>query len=140
MLTEGREDTETRTQPPWRGRWWLPVWSAGLGVAMLIAAAIGGDLLGGLIIAASFLIAAVALVIAERSEALRGVGGPAGDERFARIEIGSMATAGRAMGLAVIAAWIIALANGDDGASFTWILGIGAIAYVISLAWRHARY
>jgi hypothetical protein len=51
-----------------------------------------------------------------------------------------MATAGRAMGLAVIVAWIIALANGDEGASFTWVLGIGAIAYVISLTWRRARY
>jgi hypothetical protein len=107
---------------------------------MLVAAAIGGDPVGGLIIAASFLVAAAALLVAERSESLRGVGGPAGDERFARIEVSSMATAGRAMGLAVIAAWIIALANGDDGTSFTWVLGVGAIAYVASLAWRRARY
>jgi len=107
---------------------------------MLAAAAIGGDLLGGLIIAASFLLAAAALFAAERSESLRGVGGAAGDERFARIEVSSMATAGRAMGLAVTAAWLIALANGDDGASFTWVLGIGAIAYVVSLAWRRARH
>jgi hypothetical protein len=107
---------------------------------MLVAAAIGGDPLGGLFIAASFLIAAAALLVAERSESLRGVGGPADDERFARIEVSSMASAGRAMGLAVIAAWIIALANGDDGTGFTWVLGVGAIAYVISLAWRRARY
>jgi hypothetical protein len=139
-LTEGRGTTNANARPPWRSRWWLPVWSAGLGVAMLIAAALGGDALGGLIIAASFFVVAGGLVIAERSESLRGVGGPAGDERFARIEVGSMATAGRAMGLAVIVAWIIALANGDEGASFTWVLGIGAIAYVISLAWRRARY
>ena len=30
-------------------------------------------------------------------------------------------------------------ASPDCGTSFTWVFGIGSIAYVISLAWRRSR-
>ncbi|MCB0876094.1 MAG: hypothetical protein KDB46_07860 [Solirubrobacterales bacterium] len=135
MRAEGRETTQT----PWRGRWWLPIWTAGLGVVMLVAAALGGDAVAGLVIAASFAVAAVAFAAAERTESLRGIGGVDGDERFARIEVRSMAAAGRVMAVAIVAAWAYELSQGDDGGAFTWILGLGAIGYVAAMVWLRGR-
>ena len=134
MMSEGRA-----TRPGGQGRWWLPIWTAGLGLALAAAAAAGGEAANGLIIACCFLVVAVAFALAERSESLRGIGGVDGDERFARIETRSMAAAGRAMAVAIIVAWGYELSQGDDAAAITWILGVGTIAYVGSMIWIRGR-
>ena len=35
--------TQTRDRPLWRSRWWMPLFSLGLGAALFAAYAIGGD-------------------------------------------------------------------------------------------------
>ena len=141
MMSEGRATAGPRqpAKPLWQGRWWLPTWTAVLGAVMFGAAAIGGDLIGGLILAACFVLVAGVFAFAEHSESLRGIGGVDGDERFARIETRSMATAGRAMALAIVAGWAYELSQGNDGAAFTWILGIGVLAYVAAMIWIRGR-
>ncbi len=115
---------------PWRSRWWMPTWCLLLGGVLLIGSAIGGRTTDGLILAAIFVVAAVGFYLAERSDSLRGFGGAGGDERFASIGLRSMANAGTAMAIAVVVAWIVELAQGDDGATYSWILAIGAVAYL----------
>ncbi|MFN8111635.1 MAG: hypothetical protein U0R51_00395 [Solirubrobacterales bacterium] len=134
-----RADGRAAARPLWKGRWWLPIWSAGLGLVLFAAAAAGGETTSGLIIACCFFVVAVAFAVAERSESLRGIGGVDGDERFARIETRSMAAAGRAMAVAIIAAWGYELTQGEDAAGITWILGVGTIVYVASMVWIRGR-
>ena len=141
MMSEGRATAGRRHGSRAEGRksGGLRARSDALGVILFAAAAAGGDAIGGLIIACCFFVVAGAFALAEGSETLRGIGGVDGDERFARIETRSMATAGRAMALAVIAGWAYELSQGDDGAGFTWILGIGALAYVAAMVWIRGR-
>jgi drug/metabolite transporter (DMT)-like permease len=121
------------------GRWWLPIWCLGLGSVVLIAELIGGNARNGAITAGIFLIVAAAFYAAERSEAFRGLGGADGDERFRGIETTAMSLAGRAMALCVIAAMVIEIARGNDAAQYSWIVGVGTVAYVGSILWlqRH---
>lgn len=111
-------------------RWWMPVWCLGLGAMLTAAQAIGGDPAAAAVTGGVFVLAAGAFGLAERSESLRGMGGSEGDERFAGIEVSAMAIAGRVMALAVIAAWTVELARGNDALQYAWILGVGAVAYL----------
>ncbi|CAN5592109.1 hypothetical protein BH10ACT11_BH10ACT11_10430 [soil metagenome] len=121
------------------GRWWLSIWTLGLGLVVLVAQLIAGNPRAGAITAGIFLAAAAIFYGAERSETFRGIGGSDGDERFRGIEVSAMSVAGRAMALSVIAAMVYELARGEDAAHYSWVIGVGTLAYLGSFIWlqRH---
>lgn len=120
-------------------RWFLPLFSVALGAAMLAALWIGGHLGDGL--GALGLMTGLGLVflLGGRSETIRGLRGDGRDERFALIDLKATAFAGVAIIVAVIAAFLVEIAQGHSGTPYDWLGAIGGLSYVLAiliLRWR----
>jgi hypothetical protein len=37
------------------------------------------------------------------------------------------------MGVAVLVAWAVELARGNDGIQYAWVIGVGSIAYLVAM-------
>lgn len=132
--------TATRARRPWwRSRWWMPAFSVFLGVLVLGAFWIGGSLRDG--VYGFCVMAGVALLflVGGRSETLRGLGGPGRDERWARIDVYATAFSGLVLVVAVVAAWLVEVARGDDGRPYGQLAAVGGLAYVLAVAWLRFR-
>jgi peptidoglycan/LPS O-acetylase OafA/YrhL len=138
-LSEEALAMHTRRRQWWRSRWWMPSFSLALGALIFAALAVGGNAADG--VKAFAVMAGVAAVFAlgNRSDTLRGLGGPDRDERWAMIDLRATAFAGLVVIIALIGAWLLELARGDDGSPYGQLLAIGGIAYVAAVAvarWR----
>jgi hypothetical protein len=117
----------------------MPAFSLFLGLLMLGAFWIGGNPGDGP--ACLGVMAAVAALFAfgGRSETLRGLGGPGRDERWAMIDLRATAFAGLVTILAIIGAWLVAIAGGEDGSPYGQLGAVAGVAYVVGVAllrWR----
>lgn len=79
------------------------------------------------------------VLVAGRSVTVRGLRGDGRDERFARIDLQATAAAGLALIVALIVAWLVAIARGQSGNPYGWLLAIGGLAYLLSVAWFRWR-
>ena len=78
-------------------------------------------------------------LLAGRSETVRGLRGDGRDERFARIDLQATAVAGSALLVALIVAWLVAIARGQSGSPYDWLLAVGGLAYLLAVAWFRWR-
>ena len=128
-----------RCQAIARSRWLLPLFSLGMGGAVLLAGWLGGQLgagVYGLVVLAVFGLAA--LLLGSRSETIRGLT-TGRDERFAQIDLRATAVTGLVLITAVIVAWLVEIARGHSGNPYGWLGAIGGVTYVIAVAffrWR----
>ena len=74
-----------------------------------------------------------------RSETVRGLRGDGRDERFAMIDLKATAAAGFALVLAVIVAFLVSVAQGHNGAPYSWLGAIAGLSYVIAVATLRLR-
>lgn len=122
-----------------RSKWLLSGVSVFFGIAMLAASWLGGHLglgLASLGIMAGF---GLVLLLAGRSETIRGLRGDGRDERFARMDLHATAFAGLAVIIALIAAWLTETARGRSGDPYDWLMAIGGLAYLLAVGffrWR----
>jgi len=122
-----------------RSRWLLPLFSLGLGMVICLASWLGGQLGAGLIslaILAAF--GLVILLLTGRSETVRGMT-VGRDERFAQIDLRATALAGMVVLVTLIVAWLVALARGQNGNPYDWLLAISGLSYLLAIAffrWR----
>ena len=124
----------------YRTRWFMPAFSLFLGAVMLAAFWIGGELDQGLGAAGVMaLVAALFFFGARRSETLAGIGGPARDERWEKIDVHATALAGVVLVLAIIAAWLIEVAQGRDGSPYAQLGAVGGLAYILAVAFLRWR-
>ena len=79
------------------------------------------------------------VLVAGRSETIRGLRGDGRDERFAQIDLQATAAAGLVLIVALIVAWLVATARGQSGSPYDWLLAIGGLAYVLAVAWFRWR-
>jgi len=96
-----------RCQAVARSKWFLLLFCLGLGVVVLVASWLGGQLgagMYGLVVMAGFDL--VLLLLTGRSETIRGLT-VGRDERFAQIDLRATAIAGLAVITAVIVAWLV---------------------------------
>jgi hypothetical protein len=122
-----------------RSRWFLPVFSTGLGVVTLAAAWAGGQLVTGLIGLAGMAGFGLVILLAGRSETVRGLRGDGRDERFAQIDLRATAAAGLVLIVVLIVSWLIEIARGRSGSPYDWLCAIGGLAYLLAVAllrWR----
>lgn len=116
-------------------RWWMPLFSLGLGAIMFAAFAIGGSPGDGVFaFGVMAVLAAVFAFGSPRSETLGGLGGPGRDERWAMIDLRASAAAGLVLILTVIGAWLYEIANGEDGSPYSQLGAIAGIAYIVAVA------
>jgi len=117
----------------------LPAFCVLLGGAVLTAQAIGGDARGGVY---SFLLLAAfgaVILLGGRSETLRGLRGDGRDERFRTMDIHATALAGLAVITALIVAWLVELAQGEDGSPYGQLMAIGGVTYIAAIAFMRWR-
>jgi hypothetical protein len=124
----------------YKTRWFMPSFALFLGLVMLGAFWIGDNLGQGL---GSFgvmaFVAALFYFGARRSETLAGIGGPARDERWEKIDVHATALAGLVVILVIIGAWLVEVAQGKDGSPYSQLGAVGGVAYVAAVAllrWR----
>jgi hypothetical protein len=120
-------------------KWLLPLFSLGLGVVVFLASWLGGQLGAGLIslaILAGF--GLLILLLTGRSETVRGLT-VGRDERFAQIDLRATAVAGLVVLMTLIVAWLAAIARGQGGHPYDWLLAISGLSYLLAIAffrWR----
>ena len=131
--------THTRDRPFWRSRWWMPLFSLGLGVLLFTAFAIGGDTGDGVFSFGVMAALAALFFFGGRSETLRGLGGPGRDERWASIDLRASAFAGLVAITAIIGGFLWEIANGEDGSPYSQLGAIAGIAYIIGVAFLRWR-
>ena len=74
-----------------------------------------------------------------RSETLAGIGGPARDERWERIDLHATALAGIVLIIVIIGAFLVEVAQGQDGSPYFALGAIGGVAYILSIAFLRWR-
>jgi len=122
----------------YRQRWWMPAFSLLLGTLMLVAFWIGDSISEGLVSFGIMAALAVFLVFG-RSETIRGLSGPGRDERWAKIDIHATALTGMVLITVIIGAFLVEVAQGEDGQPWSQLGAVGGIAYIISVAVLRAR-
>jgi hypothetical protein len=123
-----------------RSKWFLPLFSVALGVAFFAAQWIGGNPGEGLVsLAIMTVFGALILVGGSRSETIRGLRGDGRDERFRQIDIHATALAGLAVITAILVAFAVEMARGEDGLPYSWLGAIGGLAYLVAVVVLRAR-
>jgi hypothetical protein len=120
-------------------KWFLPLFSVGLGLVFLAALWAGGDRRGGFEALAVMAGLGLLVLAGGRSELIRGLRGDGRDEYWQRLDIHATVLAGNvAIGLIIgMCAW--EWAHGRDGTPYAQLGAITGIAYVIAigvLRWR----
>ena len=126
-------------KPVYRRRWWMPVFSLFLGIVMFVAFWIGDDITDGLISFGIMAALAVGIVVFGRNETVRGLSGPGRDERWAKIDITATALTGFVLIAVIIGAFLVEVAQGEDGEPWSQLGALGGIVYIISVAVLRAR-
>ena len=122
-----------------RSKWFLPSFCLAVGLVMLAVSWLGGSLGQGVISLAVLAAFGLVILLAGRSETVRGLRGDGRDERFAQIDLQATALSGLAVIVALIVAWLVATARGQSGNPYGWFLAIAGLTYVLAVAWFRWR-
>jgi hypothetical protein len=140
MSTTTTPRDDTTVSRLYRTRWFMPAFALFLGALMVGAFWIGDEPGQGAAAAAVMaLVAALFYFGGRRSETLAGIGGPARDERWERIDLHATALAGAVLILAIIGAWLVEVAQGRDGSPYTQLGAVGGISYILAVAFLRWR-
>ena len=131
--------TKDRSRGVTRSKWFLPSFSLVLGLVILAVSWLGGQPGEGVISLAGLTAFGLLFLLAGRSETVRGLRGDGRDERFAQIDLQATAVAGLAVLVALIVAWLVAIARGQSGSPYDWLIAIGGLAYLLAVAWFRWR-
>jgi len=122
-----------------RSKWFLPLFSLAPGFWFLTVQWIGGNPREGLVSLAIMAGFGALILFGGRSETIRGLRGDGRDERFAQIDLRATAITGLALLVALIVAWLVAIARGQSGSPYDWLLAVGGLAYLLAVAWLRWR-
>jgi hypothetical protein len=131
--------TGDRNRAMTRSKWFLPSFSLLLGLVMLAASWLGGHPGDGVISLAVLAAFGLVVLVAGRSETIRGLRGDGRDERFAQIDLRATAVTGLVLLVALIVAWLVTTARGQSGSPYDWLLATGGLAYLLAVAWFRWR-
>src|SRR5207237_9640351 len=110
-----------------------------LGLVMLAVSWLGGSPGQGVISLAVLAAFGLIILLAGRSETVRGLRGDGRDERFAQIDLQATALSGLAVIVALIVAWLVATARGQSGSPYDWLMAIAGLTYVLAVGWFRWR-
>jgi len=122
-----------------RSRWLVALLPAALGAVILVASAMGGHILSG-VVCLTVLSAVGALTpVAARFDASRR-GHDDEDEREAVINTRAMSITGALLVIAITGCAVFTLARGESTSPYTALLAVGGISYTVALlALRRGR-
>jgi Na+/melibiose symporter-like transporter len=120
-------------------RWAIPGVAALAGLAYLVAGLVGDDLSFGIFGLVLMLGVGVVFVVASRwsetAERLRD----RTDERINKIDRSATLVAGMTVLLAVLAMFVVEIAQGTDGSPYYQLGALGGVTYLIALVWLRFR-
>jgi len=131
--------TRNRRQAITSSKWFLPLFSIGIGVVILLTSWLGGQLAVGLIALAVLTGFGLFVLLAGRSETIRGLRGDGRDERFAQIDLTATAVTGLVLIVALVVAWLVQIAQGHSGSPYGWLMAVGGLAYLLAVAFLRWR-
>ena len=131
--------TKDRSRAITRSKWFLPSFSVALGLIILGASWLGGNPGAGAFSFGLLAVFGLLVLLAGRSETIRGLRGDGRDERFAQIDLQATAVTGLVLLVALIVAWLVATARGQSGSPYDWLLAIGGLAYALAVAYFRWR-
>ena len=131
--------TTNDTQKQSARQWILPGFAVAIGIVYLIAGLVGDEVGFGLFGLALMVTVAVALLLVRRrSETVQGLLDRR-DERIVQIDVKATAFAGGVVIAAVLIAFIVEIARGNDGSPYAALGAIGGLAYLASVVWHRVR-
>ena len=131
--------TRNRRQAITSSKWFLPLFSIGIGVVILLTSWLGGQLAVGLIALVVLIGFGLFVLLAGRSETIRGLRGDGRDERFAQIDLTATAVTGLVLIVALVVAWLVQIAQGHSGSPYGWLMAVGGLAYLLAVAFLRWR-
>ncbi len=134
--------TAPRNPPPQRRRlleskWAIALTSVIIGLAMLIAAAIGGHPGQGAGMLAVMIAFGLLFVVGGRSETIRLMREP--DERWRIIDVRATAITGVVLILVIGAAALVELARGHENSPYEPLAAVAGVTYLAALLWQRRR-
>ena len=117
----------------WWTRWSVPLITLGLGVVLLVAEAMDGDLASGLGWLAALAVLAGLTALRGRAAGFAEDGAPFEDERDAMINTRAMAIAGIVLTVLLTSCIVFELARGNDPSPYTHLMATGGASYAIAL-------
>ena len=131
--------TKFRSRAITASKWFLPLFSIGIGVVILAAAWLGGQLVVGLIALIVLTGFGLFVLLAGRSETIRGLRGDGRDERFALIDLTATAFSGLVLIATLVVAWLVQIAQGHSGNPYGWLMAIAGLAYLLAVVFMRWR-
>jgi hypothetical protein len=122
-----------------RSKWFQPVLAVALGLVFFAAQWIAGHPSAGLVSLAIMAGFGALILLGGRSETIRGLRGDGRDERFKQMDLAATALAGIVVLSAIIVAFVVELARGQDGQPYSWLGALGGVAYLVAVIVLRAR-
>ena len=122
-----------------RSKWFQPLFAVALGLVFFAAQWTAGHPGAGLVSLAIMAAFGGLILLGGRSETIRGLRGDGRDERFKQMDLAATALAGIVVIGAIIVAFVVELARGQDGAPYSWLGAIGGVAYLVAVIVLRAR-
>ncbi|WP_435747171.1 hypothetical protein [Nocardioides sp. SYSU DS0663] len=120
-------------------RWAVPGVAVIAGLAYLVAGVMGDDLTFGLVGLGVMLAVALVFVAASGwSETAAGLRDRT-DERINQIDQSASLAAGMTVLLAVLAMFVVEIAQGEDGSPYYQLGALGGVTYLVTLVWLRFR-
>ena len=116
-----------------RSKWFLPLFAVALGLLLFAAQWVGGNPGSGVVSLAIMSAFGALVLFGGRSETIRGLRGDGRDERFRQIDIHATALAGMVVLSAIIVAFIVEVARGNEGTPYSWLGAIGGLSYLLAV-------
>jgi hypothetical protein len=116
----------------WPPRWLIPLVPAALGAVILVAAAMSGHILSGVVWFTVFAVIGALSPFAARFEAARRGPRHDEDERAAIINTHAMSITGTVLVIAITGCAAFTLARGESTTPYTALLAVGGISYAVA--------
>ena len=123
-----------------RSKWVVPLSIVALGLALVGALWIGGDLEGGIYAGAVIVVWGLFIMLAgARSETMRALRGDGRDERFRRIDVHATAFTGFVLIVTLIVLWTVEVVQGHNGNPYGALSALAGITYLVALLFMRFR-
>ena len=127
------DDARAGDTDQWPPRWLIPLVPAALGAVILVAAAMSGHILGGVVGFAVLAALGALSAVAGRFEAARREPRHDEGERAAIINTRAMSITGTVLVIAITGCAAFTLARGESTTPYTALLAVSGISYAIAM-------
>jgi len=131
--SSNNDDARAGDTDQWRTRWLIPFVPGALGAVILVAAAMSGHILSGVVWFAVLSAIGALSPVAGRHDAARRGRHHDKDERAAIINTRAMSIAGTVLVIAITGCAAFTLARGESTSPYTALLAVGGISYAVAM-------